>query len=119
MTHTRGFLLSSLALLLTLAGHSAAATPDRITRPVDPGRMRTVAGNVHHLAQPQNDQGAADPQTKMDYMVFLVKPSASQQTELNQLLADQLNPASPQYHKWLTPEAFGDRFGLSEGDLTK
>jgi len=78
-----------------------------------------VAGNVHHLAQPQYDQGAADPRTPMDYMVFLVKPSAAQQAELTQLLSDQQNPASPQYHRWLTPEAFGERFGLSEGDLAK
>ena len=110
---------ASLALLLTLAGYTAAATPDRITQPVDATRTRTVAGNVHHLAQPQYDQGAADPQTPMRYMVFLVKPSPSQQADLNQLLSDRQNPASPQYHKWLTPEAFGERFGLSEGDLAK
>src|SRR5580693_5085552 len=134
MPHTRGFLLSiltefnrnrlflghstrlaaSLVFLLALAGYSAAATPDRITLPVDVSRTRTVAGNVHHLAQPQYDQGAADPRTPMDYMVFLVRPSASQQAELSQLLSDQQNSASPQYHKWLTPEAFGERFGLSE-----
>jgi len=110
---------ASSLLLLTLAGYSVAATPDRITRPVDHTRTRTVAGNVHHLAQSQYDQGAADPRTPMDYMVFLVKPSASQQADLTQLLSDQQNPASPQYHKWLTPEAFGQRFGLSEGDLAK
>src|SRR5580692_3880859 len=139
MPHTRGFLLSifiefnrnrlflghsthfaaALVFLFVLAGYSAAAAPDRITQPVDASRTRTVAGNVHHLAQPQYDQGAADPRTPMDYMVFLVKPSDSQQAELNQLLSDQQNPSSPQYHKWLTPEAFGERFGLSEGDLVK
>jgi subtilase family serine protease len=139
MRHARGFLLSiliefnhnwslmghrnrvaaSLLLLLTLAGYSAAATPDRITQLVDAGRTRILAGNVHHLAQPQYDQGAADPRTPMSYMVFLVKPSASQQSELKQLLSDQQNPVSPQYHQWLTPEVFGERFGLSEGDLAK
>src|ERR1700678_2079534 len=68
----------SLALLLLLVGYSAAATPDRIIQPVDASRTRAVAGNVHHLAQPQYDQGVADPRTPMSYMVFLVKPSASQ-----------------------------------------
>src|ERR1700679_136728 len=110
---------ASLVFLLSLAGYSAAATPDRITQPVDPTRTRTVAGNVHHLAQPQYDQGVADPRTPMSYMVFLVKPSASQLGALQQLLSDQQNPGSPQYHKWLTPEAFGDRFGLSDGDISK
>ena len=30
---------------------------------------------------------------------------------LEQLIADQQNPASPRYHQWLTPEAFASRFG--------
>jgi len=33
---------------------------------------------------------------------------------LKQLLAAQQDPASPSYHKWLDPESFGARFGLSE-----
>jgi len=35
------------------------------------------------------------------------------------MLADQQNPSSPQFHKWLTPEEYGDRFGLSAGDHSK
>jgi hypothetical protein len=70
-------LAAALVLLLMLSGYSAAAPVDRIIQPVDASRTRTVAGNVHHLAQPQYDQGAADPLTPMAYMVFLVKPSAS------------------------------------------
>ncbi len=33
------------------------------------------------------------------------------QAELDQLIADQQNPASPRYHHWLTPGAFASRFG--------
>ena len=55
----------------------------------------------------------------MNYMVMLLQPSSAQQADLAQLLAAQQDPASPQYHKWLTPEAFGERFGLSQGDLAK
>ncbi len=32
-------------------------------------------------------------------------------TELDQLIADQTNPASPQYHQFLTPAQFRERFG--------
>jgi Pro-kumamolisin, activation domain len=32
-------------------------------------------------------------------------------TKLDQLLADQQNPSSSQYHRWLTPEKFNRRFG--------
>ena len=33
------------------------------------------------------------------------------QAALEQLLADQQNPASPRYHRWLTPDEFASRFG--------
>jgi uncharacterized protein (TIGR03437 family) len=42
-------------------------------------------------------------------------PAAS----LDSFLAEQQNPASPNFHRWLTPEQFGDRFGLSAGDVAK
>src|ERR1700735_4250213 len=35
-------------------------------------------------------------------------------TALEQLLADQQNPASSQYRKWLTPKEFAERFGPSD-----
>jgi len=106
-------------LLVGLSWQALAAPPDRITLPVDAGRVRTIGGGVHHLAQPQYDRGVADPGTAMNYMVLMVKPSAAQQADLAQLLADQQNPASPRYRQWLTPEQFGDRFGLSAGDTAK
>ena len=93
---------SILTLLLLLIGSLCAATPDRIPGRVDPARYRTLAGNVHRLAQPQYDQGEAAPDLAMNTMVLLVKPSAAQQSDLNQLLIDQQDPASPQYHHWLT-----------------
>lgn len=96
-----------------------AAPVDRVAGQVDSRRVRVVPGSRHRLAQPQFDQGAVDPAMRMEYMMLMTKPSAAQQTELNQLLADQQNPSSPQFRKWLTPEAFGNRFGLSTGDHSK
>jgi len=96
-----------------------AAPPDRITRPLDASRIAAVAGQLHGLAQPQFDRGAVDPGMQMDYIVLLVKPSAAQQADLDQLLAAQQNPSSPHFREWLTPEAFGNRFGLSSSDQSK
>jgi uncharacterized protein (TIGR03437 family) len=108
-----------LFLLLGVVGCLAADTPDRVAGPVDAGRTVAIRGNVHHLAQAKYDQGAADPQTPLNDMVFLVKPSAAQQGDLQQLLASQQDRSSPAFHQWLTPEAFGDRFGLSAADFGK
>ena len=108
-----------LILLMGFATVMMAAPPNRITRPVDASRTRVIAGNLHRQAQPQYDQGAVDQAMHMDYMLLVVKPSAAQQTELDGLLADQQNPSSPNFHQWLTPEQFGNRFGLSTGDRSK
>ncbi len=47
------------------------------------------------------------------------RPTAEQSEALERLLDEQQNPSSPQFHSWLTPEEFGELFGLSPDDLTK
>jgi subtilase family serine protease len=36
---------------------------------------------------------------------------------LRQLLDDQQDKNSPNYHKWLTPEKFGEQFGPTDEDI--
>ncbi len=84
-----------------------------------PSRTAVVAGHVHRLAQPAFDRGAIDPAKKLNYMVLLVKPSAAQQADLDNLLFDQQNPSSASFRNWLTPEQFGTRFGLNTSDQSK
>ena len=110
------------ALILTCLTLSLAATAlaQRIvTNQIDPNRTRAISGQVHPLARPRFDQGAVDPAMRMDNMMLMLRPSATQQDDLDRLLADQQNPSSPLYHQWLTPEAFGDRFGLNTSDLSQ
>jgi uncharacterized protein (TIGR03437 family) len=104
------FCVSSIAL---------AAATNRIAGAIDPANVRAVPGNVHRLANGQSDQGEADPGLELDHVMLLIKPSAAQQADLDQLLRDQQNASSPSYHQWLTPEQFADRFGLSVGDHSK
>ena len=40
-----------------------------------------------------------------------------QAAELDRLLRAQQDPSSTLFHQWLTPEQFGERFGLGESDL--
>ena len=55
----------------------------------------------------------------MDRMLLVLKRSQEQEVELRKLLDDQQDKASPRYRKWLTPEQFGQQFGLAESDLQK
>jgi subtilase family serine protease len=107
-------------LLLLLASTLCFATPsDRITGPIDSRSTIPLAKSHHPKAQPQYDFGVADPSLKLSYITLLMAPSQSQQQELDQLLAQQQDRSSALYHKWLTPEQFADRFGLSQNDLNR
>ena len=53
----------------------------------------------------------------MDHMMLVLTRSAAQQSALDTLLAQQQDKSSPNYHKWLTPEQFGQQFGPSEQDV--
>jgi subtilase family serine protease len=104
-------------LLLTAIG--MAQTQDRILRPIESSGSVTLAKSIHPKAKPQFDQGAVDPQTRLDYLTLVTSPSVSQQRALEKLMAEQQDPASPNYHKWLMPEEYGNRFGLSQNDINK
>ena len=70
-------------------------------------------------ATAENDQGRVAPTLQLSYVTLTFTPSASQKAELTQLLADQQNPNSPNYHRWLTPEEYADRFGVTQDDMTQ
>lgn len=105
--------------LLAAASAAIAAQSDRITASIDGSQPVVLKGSVHAQARLEYDQGAADPSLQLPYVVMVTKPSAAQQAELEQLLAEQQDPTSANYHKWLTPEKYADRFGLSPSDTEK
>ena len=109
-------ILGSLFSVLTT---TALAQPDRIPGRIDPRRWVALQRNVHPRAQPQAAIGPADLSMKLAYVTLALKPSDSQQADLEQLLTDQQDPVSTNYHKWLTPEEFADRFGSSTSDIAK
>jgi len=54
----------------------------------------------------------------MEGMKLIFQLTPEQQSSLDTLLQQQLDPSSPNYHKWLTPEEYAERFGVSQGDVT-
>lgn len=108
------FLAFPLAFLFCFAG-SAQVRP-RITAPVDNARTQVLSGNVSPLAQPQYDRGPAPVSMSTGTLFLVASRSASQRLALQSLLGDQQNPASPAYHRWLTPGQYASRFGISDED---
>jgi subtilase family serine protease len=112
-------LWKSLLLFCLASTLCFAAQSDRIVGTIDAGQSIPLAKSLHPQAQPQYDLGPADPSLKLTYMTLFTAPSPSQQKSLDQLLAQQQDRSSANYHKWLTPQQFADRFGLSQGDLNR
>lgn len=81
--------------------------------------MVALKGSVPPLAKATNDKGSADATMKLPYVTMFFQPTTAQQAALKKLLTDQQDSASPSYHKWLTPEQYGEQFGLSANDIAK
>jgi hypothetical protein len=104
-------------LFLALVAFTLLSTGAQAQRVVnDSDRMR-LQGNTHPLARAEFDRGPADISTPMKNMVLSLSVRAGAQTELQTLLAQQQDPNSPNFHKFLTPEQFGARFGATDQDL--
>src|SRR5437879_1060568 len=118
----RRVVLLLFSILTFPLGRAAAQTTNilgRVTQAVDERNLVVMKGNVHPLARPEFDHGAAPLDLRMDRMLLVLKRSPEQERALQKLLEDQQDKSSPRYRQWLTPEQFGQRFGLGDNDIQK
>src|SRR5271168_3534267 len=111
--------LPAAILLTAFTPVAKAAVQNRIAGSVSGGSRVALPGTISGHAKHSVDLGLAPGDRKLESLSLRFSMTAAQQADLTQLLAAQLNPSSPSYHQWLTPEQFGARFGLSSSDLTK
>jgi hypothetical protein len=95
----------------------AAGPLPLITQPVDNSQLTVLKGNTHPLARLVYDMGKAPADLPMNRMLLVLKRSPEQEYALQKLLDDQQDKASPNYHKWLTPEQYGKQFGPTDSDM--
>ncbi len=116
----RSLLLGVVSVTLLAASSAMAqqASPaTRIVNPIDEKQLVVIRGTVHPLANATNDRGAAPDSTPLNRIHLLLKRSAGQQASLDQLMGQLHTPGNPNYHKWLTPDRFGNQFGPSDQDI--
>ena len=77
----------------------------------------TLSGHVRPAIISANDRGRVDSSLLLRHVTLMLPPSDAKQTELNALLDRLQDPASPDFHRWLTPEQFGARFGAATADI--
>jgi hypothetical protein len=89
----------------------------RIAILVNDDQLTPLRGNRHPLASAANDRGEVTANQPMSRILLLLRRSPEQDTTLTSLLAAQQDPSSPLFHKWLTPEQFGEWFGPADQDI--
>src|SRR6516225_686886 len=104
------FLLSSLVL-------AQQTQQRRIVRPVNNATTVRLQGTMHPRVLAGVDRGPVAATMPLQRMTLVFSRTPEQQAAVDQLLTEQQDPNSVNYHKWLTPEDFGDRFGLSQADI--
>src|SRR5215467_13271834 len=95
------------------------AQQDRVSARIEDGRRQVLPGAAHPRALPENDEGAIEPSFEMQGLVLYLGQSGDQQQSLRRYLDELQNPSSSSFHKFLTPEQYAERFGLSAPDLNK
>lgn len=97
----------SMGFAQAIATNKAAAQP----------ATATLANSVTPSLRVATDMGRLPSSTAMRHMALHFAPSAAQAADLKSLLLALQNPSSAQYHKWLTPAQFQQRFGRSAADV--
>jgi len=94
-----------------------APAPNVITKQVDTSVVRPLRNHHPLWANPANDTGHVAPNQTIGALTLVLTRPAERQIALERFLADQKDPASPDYQHWLTPDEVGERFGPSDADI--
>jgi hypothetical protein len=106
-----------LVLIAFISHDVLAAVANRVVTPVDPGDRVTLAGHRAGWISPANDEGAVPDAVPLASLNVVLKRAPDRQRAFEALLAGQQDPSSPDYHRWLTPTAIGERFGATPHDI--
>ena len=120
MYHRSALMVRQIVFLFIFVnqGGNLLAQKDRIVEQIDANKTVMLKGTLSPAARPELDRGPVDTSQKLTLSLVL-KPSASQQMDMDRMSAEQQDPASPNYHKWLTPDEYASRFGISPADVAK
>ena len=104
-------------LLLLLTVLSSGQTADLVRMPVNPLNRVQLTGHHPAWASAQNDAGAVPADLPIERLTLVLARPPQVEQAYAQFLKDQQDPASPDYHHWLTPAQIGKRFGVSAHDI--
>jgi hypothetical protein len=108
-----------LFLLVTTSFSLKAQVPGAPNSPLASAPVLRLERTHHPLATESNAVGRVEGGRALGRMLLVLAPSADQRVQLQQLLEDQHNRQSSNFHHWLTPAEFGVRFGATDNDVQR
>jgi pseudomonalisin len=109
-------LLLSILAPVAYSAHSPSSA-NRIVSTVNESDLVQLPGSTHRLAISEFDQGLVADSLPMEHIFVVLRRSPEQEEALQQLMAELQNPHSANYHKWLTADELGRKFGPAQGDI--
>ncbi|MBV9303614.1 MAG: S8/S53 family peptidase [Acidobacteriaceae bacterium] len=104
-------------LLVHELARPTASLPGLITSPIDERQLVTLAGNTRPEANVDTDHGRVADGFRMEHVLLQLKRSPKQELALRAFIDELHNPASANFHHWLSADEFGKQFGLAQPDL--
>ena len=111
------FLSVILLALCSPAAFAQTAKPVLTQRIVESQRVTLEGNTPPAVFNAENDRGLVSDTMILDHMLLVLKQSPQSEAALQKLIEDMHDPASAEYHHWLTPQQIGARFGLAHEDL--
>ena len=112
MFHLRAIFLRSILIgtLFAAANHLGAQS----------GKASIRIGSVAVArAHASYDRGPVAPSMALRNMSVILQPGEARRADLEQFVASQQDPASQNYHRWLTPEQYAERFGVPSATVAR
>jgi large repetitive protein len=111
------FFAALLCVILPTRSEGQTTRKPVITDPVDSGVTVVLPRTKHVLAQPRFDVGPVNAGLKMTRVMLILSPTREAAGQIQTLLDHQQDRTSADYHRWLTPEEFGQQFGPAPQDI--
>ena len=106
-----------LSLAALVPGAALATQADAIVHPINNAARAALPDEHAHWANAANDLGTLPRDLPLTHLALALRRSAQNQQAYENFLREQQDPASVNYHHWLTPTEIGERFGATQHDI--
>ncbi len=111
------FCVGALVFLVAISPANAQTRPGLITRNIEEAKRVTLRGNLRQEAIRQNDRGPVPDNLLLEHMLLQLRRSPQQEQALQEFINELHTQGSPNFHRWISAQEFGTRFGLAQTDL--